>query len=436
MKIVSLEAENFKRLKAIEIKPTGSTVVITGKNAQGKSSILDSIFAAVGGAGAVPSKPIRKGEQSAHIKLDLGEVIVTRKFTAAGSTLSVEQANGARFSKPQQMLDQLIGSIAFDPLEFTRMKPTDQFETLRKLVPLEVDIDALDGQSRSDYEARTGVNRDAKSLRAQAAGIMVAPDLPAQPIDTAALLTQMQEAGEANAEIERRKAKREQAARDVEVMANEARGHRARAIAFRKQAEEADAEASAIETKEMDLRGKIENAEALPAPIDVTAIRATVEQADKTNARIADRNRRQEIEAKAAEKEAQSQKLTDAIEARATAKADAIRAAKMPIEGLSFGEGEVLYSDLPLDQASQAERIRVSMAVAMALNPKLRVLTIKDGSLIDEEGLKIISEMVESNDFQLFIEKVSTDGSIGILIEDGSIVPQAEKQGAMPLDAA
>ena len=50
MKIVSLQAENFKRLKAVEIKPDGSTVVITGKNAQGKSSILDSIFAAVGGA--------------------------------------------------------------------------------------------------------------------------------------------------------------------------------------------------------------------------------------------------------------------------------------------------------------------------------------------------------------------------------------------------
>jgi predicted ATP-dependent endonuclease of OLD family len=436
MKIVSLEAENFKRLKAVQIKPDGSTVVITGKNAQGKSSILDSIFAAVGGADALPSKPIRKGEQTARIKLDLGEIVVTRKFTTAGSTLTVEGANGARFGSPQRMMDELVGAIAFDPLEFTRMKPQQQFETVRKLVKLDIDVDALDGQNAKDFEARTDVNREAKALRAQAAGIIVASDLPAEPIDTAALLQQMQEAGEKNAEIERRKAKREQAARDVEVMANEARGHRARAVALRKQAEEADAEAAGIETKEMDLRGKLENAEPLPTPIDVTAIRTQVEQADQINAKIADRNRREEIEKSAAYKEAESQRLTDAMEARKTAKETAIKAAKMPIDGLTFGDKEILYNDLPLDQASQAERIRVSMAVAMALNPKLRVLTIKDGSLIDEDGLAVIQQMIADGDYQLWLERVGTDRTIGILIEDGAIAQPANEQGAMPLDAA
>jgi DNA repair exonuclease SbcCD ATPase subunit len=436
MKIVSLQAENFKRLKAVEIKPDGSTVVITGKNAQGKSSILDSIFAAVGGADALPGKPIRKGEQTARIKLDLGEVIVTRKFTAAGSTVTVEQANGARFSKPQQMLDQLIGKIAFDPLEFTRMKPADQFETIRKLVPLEVDIDALDGQNQSDYEARTVVNRDAKNLRAQAAGILVAADLPAEPIDTAALLTQMQEAGETNAEIERRKGARERAAQQIEQLTANAALRRAEAEELRARAASVDNLAQTEETSAAELQAKLDAAPALPDPIDVTAIRAQVEQADRTNSKIADRVRRQQIEAQATEKEAESQRLTDAMEARKTAKAQAIAAAKMPIAGLSFGEGEVLYNELPLSQASQAECIRVSMAVAMALNPKLRVLTIKDGSLIDEDGMAIIRDMVKDGDYQAWIEVVGSDGKIGILIEDGAVVQPADEQGSMPLDAA
>ena len=38
-KIIKLQAENVKRLKAIEITPAGNTVIITGKNAQGKSSV-------------------------------------------------------------------------------------------------------------------------------------------------------------------------------------------------------------------------------------------------------------------------------------------------------------------------------------------------------------------------------------------------------------
>ncbi len=43
MKIVQLNAENFKRLKAVEITPTGALVEITGKNEAGKSSELERV---------------------------------------------------------------------------------------------------------------------------------------------------------------------------------------------------------------------------------------------------------------------------------------------------------------------------------------------------------------------------------------------------------
>jgi DNA repair exonuclease SbcCD ATPase subunit len=437
MKIVSLVAENFKRLKAVEIKPDGSMVVITGRNAQGKSSVLDSIFAAVGGADAAPSKPIRKGEQSARIKLDLGEVVVTRKFTAAGSTLAVEQANGARFSKPQQMLDQLIGKIAFDPLEFTRMKPAVQFETLRKLVPLEVDIDALTGLNQSDYETRTDVNRRAKQLRAQADGIRVAAGLPDEPVDISALSAKVAEAGEHNQLIERRKSKREQATRDIAGLKDAASGSRRRAAELRAQADEAEQLATKRDEEAACLQSQLDGAEALPEPIDTAVILADISAAQATNQQIAARNHRRSIETEAEQLEKQSADLTATMAARDEQKQKAIAAAKMPIDGLTFGEGEVLYNDLPLDQASQAERIRVSMAVAMALNPKLRVLTIKDGSLIDQDGLAVIQEMIQQGDYQLWLERVGTDGAIGILIEDGAVKasPQPDEP-SLPMEAA
>lgn len=436
MKIVSLVAENFKRLKAVEIKPDGSMVVITGRNAQGKSSILDSIFAAVGGADAVPSKPIRKGEQTARIKLDLGEVVVTRKFNAGGSTLTVEQASGARVSKPQQMLDELIGKIAFDPLEFTRMKPAVQFETMRKLVPLEVDIDALSGLNARDYDTRTDVNRRAKQLRAQVDGITVAPNLPEQPIDISALSAKVAEAGEHNQLIERRKAKREQAERDIQSNRGAAQGNRNNAAELRRRADEADEKAAAFDKAADDLQAQLDAAEVLPQPIDTSAILVDINTAQTTNQQIAARNHRRSIEDEAAGLEKQSADLTETMAAREEQKRTAIAAAKMPIAGLTFGDGEVLYNDLPLDQASQAERIRVSMAVAMALNPKLRVLTIKDGSLIDEEGLAVIQSMIQEGDYQLWLERVGTDGAIGILIEDGAVkVPEPEAP-RLPMEAA
>lgn len=435
MHVISLHAENYKRLKAIDIEPEGSTVIITGKNAQGKSSVLDSIFAAVGGKNAIPSKPIRKGEQQAKIKLELGqgkevELIVTRKFGENGSTsVTVEQANGARFSSPQTMLDQLIGSIAFDPLEFTRMKPEDQFNTVRKLVKLDVDIDELEGKNQRDFGLRSDVNREIKALRAQAAGITVPEDLPEQAIDTAALLQSMQAAGEHNAALEKRKAALIQTEREAESIDKRSESIiaqipqiKAQIAQFEKQISELMIQADQSRDAAKELRARLKKEIKLDDPIDVSAIRQEIEQSDKINVNVSRREQRAAFELKAAEKEVIATKLTEDMEARTSAKSAAIRKAKMPIEGLAFGDKEILFQDLPLDQASQAERIRVSMAVAMALNPKLRVLTIKDGSLIDDEGLTIIQKMVADGDYQLWLERVGNDGSIGIVIEDGAVV--------------
>lgn len=62
MKIINLKAENFKKLEAVDITPEGSTVVLTGANAQGKSSVLDAIWAAFSGRFAKSvKKPIKDG---------------------------------------------------------------------------------------------------------------------------------------------------------------------------------------------------------------------------------------------------------------------------------------------------------------------------------------------------------------------------------------
>ena len=51
MKIIELQAENVKRLKAVDITPDGTLQIIGGRNAQGKSAVLDSIWLALGGVG-------------------------------------------------------------------------------------------------------------------------------------------------------------------------------------------------------------------------------------------------------------------------------------------------------------------------------------------------------------------------------------------------
>ena len=146
MKIIALEAENLKRLTAVRIAPDGNLVQITGKNGQGKTSVLDAIWWAMAGTSNVQTTPIRKGEDQAIINLDLGDIKVRRKFIAQEdggytTSITVENGEGARFLSPQNMLDALVGQLSFDPLAFSRMKPADKVQALRSLVK-DFDFDA------------------------------------------------------------------------------------------------------------------------------------------------------------------------------------------------------------------------------------------------------------------------------------------------------
>jgi hypothetical protein len=112
------------------------------------------------------------------------------------------------------------------------------------------------------------------------------------------------------------------------------------------------------------------------------------------------------------------------MESRTEQKQKAIASAKMPVKGLSFGDGIVLYKGVPIEQASSAEQLRVSCAIGMAGNPKLRVMIIKDGSLLDSDSLKLLAGMAKDQDFQVWVERVDASGQVGIVMEDGHVKEQ------------
>ena len=111
------------------------------------------------------------------------------------------------------------------------------------------------------------------------------------------------------------------------------------------------------------------------------------------------------------------------MEAREQAKRDALANAKFPVDGLSFTENAILYKGLPLDQPGQAERIRISCAIAAALNSKLRVILIRDGNDLDDDGLAAVYEFAEINDMQIWLEVVGTSADgVGVVLEAGEVV--------------
>ncbi|HII95337.1 MAG TPA: AAA family ATPase, partial [Candidatus Methanofastidiosum sp.] len=393
---------------AIEIKPTENTIVISGKNGQGKTSILDSIWFALTGKDSLKntSKPIREGEDHAEVKVNIGDYIVTRNWTSnEASYLKVENNDGAKYNSPQALLDNLIGELSFDPLEFARMDQKEQKEILLKLLNLQEGVDKLDSEYQEIFAERTFIGRNYKAAKAQFEG-MTKPrtSLPEKELNIYELSIELKEALENNkaiSEISHTIAAYEKDIENIEAKIKELteqKEHISKLLVSEKEAFE---------------KAKI---------IDTEAIQAKISNAESLNNEI--RNAESYyLKKQAVEKlEADYKSKTGQLEKIQKAKQALILDVKMPIDGLGFDESGVTYSSIPFGQLSSAEQLKVSLSIAMAMNPRLRVIRITDGSLLDSSNMEIIKNMANENDFQVWIESVNESGEVGIYIEDGQIV--------------
>ncbi|QDZ15810.1 AAA family ATPase [Humibacter ginsenosidimutans] len=418
LKIHRLSADNYKRLRAVEITPDGNVVVIAGRNAQGKTSVLDAIWAALAGgeASRATQQPIRDGQDTAVVKLDLGEYIVTRRWTKNDSgTLTIEAPDGARYSSPQKLLDEVIGARAFDPLAFTRLSARDQKAALLATVDLPFDPDELERERKGVFERRTDVNRDVAKLEGQIAGYPLPdPSLPADEVSAADLLEEVQTAQEINARRQRHQDEIDYA--DSRILDFEEQLSLWR-----------DADSRILDFEEQlslwrERRQKYVDGLALLGPeIDVSDTKERLASLEQTNARIRQEQQRKAVAGELSDRKNDAAALTIKLRSIEKQKADALAKVQFPVDGLGFDENGVTYKGVPFSQASSAEQLRVSVALAMAANPTLRVLRILDGSLLDADSMRLIEEMAADHDYQVFCEVVGDNGGVGIVIEDGAV---------------
>lgn len=424
MKIIQLTAKNVKRLKAVEIRPEGNVVVIGGRNGQGKSSVLDAITYALGGKETHCRRPVRDGEEKAEVICDLGDLVVKRTFTAeGGSAVYVSNAEGARFTSPQGVLDRLVGHLTLDPLEFSRMQPAQQAETLRKLSGLH--FDDLDARRREAYEERTAVNREGKAIKSRFDALPHHQDAPASEVSSAEVLAELDAARTqqaANAHQRARASQLRQEAAAARMRADD----KVAAIADLEQQlarmrDEAQLAILAAHEATTDAETAMANADAL-VDVDDAPIRARLDGLEAANRKFRENAERERQEKALEALRAKSAALTEAIQACDTERAERIAKAAIPVPGLGFdAEGFLTLNGVPFDQASSAERMRVSVAMGMAANPKLRVLLIRDGSLLDEDSLRLVGELAAEHDAQVWIERVEDDDHVGVVIEDGQV---------------
>ena len=132
----------------------------------------------------------------------------------------------------------------------------------------------------------------------------------------------------------------------------------------------------------------------------------------------------QELLAEAGAAMEEAQALTQAMADRIAAAKAAIEDAGLPVQNLGLEHGRVTLDGLPFSQASDADQLRASIAIAMRGHADLRVIRVRDASLLDEDSMALLETMAIDADYQVWMERVDSSGEVGIVLEDGHVKGQ------------
>jgi ABC-type cobalamin/Fe3+-siderophores transport system ATPase subunit len=425
MRIINLQAENFKKLIAIDITPSEDLNEITGPNGAGKSSLIDCIPALTGGASEIPGMPIRIGEEKGRMRMAIGEgedrieYWISKTFTKKNlkGILKIEDASGNAISEsPQSFLDKIRSRISFDPLDL--IEKTDKNE-LKKILfnVLGINLDDMDKKEKDLRQQREAVGRDMKKAEAVYKAIEYFPQVKeTEEVKVGDLSVKLSQAMNHNQSIENRKT--------VNAMLKES------GIKVKNRIEELQEELTKMENELAIIRNRYAKERELIAelePISVESINESISTIESTNSKIRANINRKKAQAEFDDAKSSYDTFTANIESIAKDRTTILKNSKWPIPGFSYSEGDLLYNSIPLDQVSDGDRLRVGLGIAMAQKPELRVIWTRRGSLIDSKNRAIIKEMIKDKQFQMFFEGVAERDKngkvpgVGFYIEDGEI---------------
>lgn len=403
--------QDYKGVREITLSPTGKLVVIAGGNGAGKSSFIDAITELFDPKGSkLTPKPIREGADEARAEyvdedLQLRISRVWKKNGTAG-TLTVEATDGAKYSKPSEVVAQLLGGAIFDPVAFLNLDEKRQRDALLSKVDLPFDLDELGREKAGAEERRLIAGREVKRLQGALDSLQApATDALHEEVSSASILAEIEDAQRLTRDWQDADAAYDAAAKrydDLGIRIEELQKQQAQVQELQQAA--------------------AEKLNSLPEQVSIAPLQQRLQDLDSVNRAVRDRRA---YEATAADllaethRHAEAQFALDQIDSRKRA---GLAKAKFPVDGLSVDEEGVTFDGVPFSQVNSAMRRRVAFAIATAGDPKLKLVIVKDGDLLDADSLAAIREVADERGYTVLVERDRDESrSIGFTVQDGAL---------------
>lgn len=443
VKIASLELENIKRIHAVELEPAqDGLTVIGGKNAQGKTSVLDALAWTLGGDKMKPADPNRKGGATpARLRVELSNGIVVERKGKNGS-LHVTDTTGKKAG--QQLLNDFISQLALNIPRFMNGSDADKATALLQTLGIDAELAKIDGSIRATFQDRQLVGRDAKAKRAHAEKLPHHDDAPVAPVSAAELIQEQQAILARNGEKLKAKQDAEDTAKKAEFARTAVSATNMRVADLKQQLTEARAELArrTKEAEEAEEKAKVLAQTTAELVLESTEeIESSIANIETINNQVRDNQAKAEADAEALRVEQEYDGLTQKLEDLRAKRRGLLDGAPLPLPELSIDdEGALTYKDHTWGDMSGAEQLVVATAIVRATKPECGFVLVDKLEQFDTDELKKFGEWAKGEGLQIIGTRVATDDSCTVVIVDGRIEgqdlaePAPEKSHALDWD--
>jgi hypothetical protein len=406
VKVLSVHADNFQRLRAVELdlQPDGLTV-IGGGNAQGKTSLLRAIMYALGGKRMAPEMPTRSGAEQHEVTVELSNGVTVERI---GEDLKIK----GPWTGGQGLLQQFYSQFALDLPKFLGSRGIERVRILLAVLGAdEKKLEALRVKEKGMRDDRQKLYGRKQAAQAHAERMPAFPDVEEEPDDAAPLRA-----------IE--------AAREQAKLRESRLNHVAH---LQGRITEWEAEITKLQELIATSRDAITQHEAdIPAEQDTAELEQEV-------ARVAGlRSKWEANQAKeAAHEEArglneQYQSLSCQIDANQEEQQAMLDGIGDILPELSLKEGEIHYQGIPWDGMSAAEQIRTGCAIVAQHNPECGFVLVDKLEQMDLQSLAALHDWATANSIQVIATRVSTGDECTVIIEDGGLATETDTPKPQP----